>query len=78
MKFIDHDKPLWQRTLAIEVLHVLTAKPKLLKSVSHYEKWMAVEDSLLGHFVSTMTCSYTRQKSSVILLMRWAASYMPA
>ena len=31
VKFIDHDKPLWQRTLAMEVLHVFTAKPKLLK-----------------------------------------------
>ena len=37
VKFIDHDKPLWQRTLAIEVLHVFTAKPKLLKLVFLYD-----------------------------------------
>ena len=42
VKFIDHDKPLWQRTLAVEVLHVFTAKPKLLKLVSLFDNgWLS-------------------------------------
>ncbi|XP_037876961.2 protein MON2 homolog isoform X1 [Bombyx mori] len=32
IKFLDPDKPLWQRALALEVLHKMTIQPKLLKS----------------------------------------------
>ncbi|GBO99887.1 Protein MON2 homolog [Eumeta japonica] len=32
IKFLDPDKPLWQRALALEVLHKMSIQPKLLKS----------------------------------------------
>ncbi|XP_049881621.1 protein MON2 homolog isoform X2 [Pectinophora gossypiella] len=32
IKFLDPDKPLWQRALALEVLHKMTIQPHLLKS----------------------------------------------
>ncbi|XP_077547344.1 mon2 homolog, regulator of endosome-to-Golgi trafficking isoform X2 [Haemaphysalis longicornis] len=32
VKFLDHEKPNWQRTLALEVLHKLCSQPELLKS----------------------------------------------
>ncbi|RVE48352.1 hypothetical protein evm_007012 [Chilo suppressalis] len=32
IKFLDPDKPLWQRALALEVLHKMTIQPKLLQS----------------------------------------------
>ncbi|XP_045525596.1 protein MON2 homolog isoform X2 [Pieris brassicae] len=32
IKFLDPDKPLWQRALALEVLHKMTIQPDLLKS----------------------------------------------
>ncbi|XP_063370148.1 protein MON2 homolog [Cydia amplana] len=32
IKFLDPDKPLWQRALALEVLHKMTIQPKLLVS----------------------------------------------
>ncbi|XP_064632193.1 protein MON2 homolog isoform X2 [Lineus longissimus] len=32
VKFLDADKPMWQRSLALEVLHRLCADPELLKS----------------------------------------------
>ncbi|CAG9109023.1 unnamed protein product [Plutella xylostella] len=32
IKFLDPDKPLWQRALALEVLHKMTIQPQLLKS----------------------------------------------
>ncbi|XP_063218937.1 protein MON2 homolog [Bacillus rossius redtenbacheri] len=32
VKFLDPDKPVWQRTLALEVLHKMTVQPLLLKS----------------------------------------------
>ncbi len=33
VKFLDSDKPLWQRTLALEVLHSFCNQPDLLRSV---------------------------------------------
>ncbi|KAK7789330.1 hypothetical protein R5R35_012807 [Gryllus longicercus] len=32
VKFLDPDKPVWQRSLALEVLHKMTVQPELLKS----------------------------------------------
>ena len=32
VKFLDPDKPAWQRSLALEVLHKMTVQPELLKS----------------------------------------------
>ncbi|XP_052750934.1 protein MON2 homolog [Galleria mellonella] len=32
IKFLDPDKPLWQRALALEVLHKMTIQPQLLKA----------------------------------------------
>ncbi|XP_037294951.1 protein MON2 homolog isoform X2 [Manduca sexta] len=32
IKFLDPDKPLWQRALALEVLHKMTIQPNLLKA----------------------------------------------
>ncbi|CAG9796215.1 unnamed protein product [Diatraea saccharalis] len=32
IKFLDPDKPLWQRALALEVLHKMTIQPNLLQS----------------------------------------------
>ncbi|CAH0731493.1 unnamed protein product, partial [Brenthis ino] len=32
IKFLDPDKPLWQRALALEVLHRITVQPELLKA----------------------------------------------
>lgn len=32
VKFLDPDKPVWQRSLALEVLHKMTVQPDLLKS----------------------------------------------
>lgn len=32
MKFLDPDKPTWQRSLALEVLHKMTIQPELLNS----------------------------------------------
>ncbi|XP_048486836.1 protein MON2 homolog isoform X2 [Plutella xylostella] len=32
IRFLDPDKPLWQRALALEVLHKMTIQPQLLKS----------------------------------------------
>lgn len=32
MKFLDPDKPSWQRSLALEVLHKMTIQPDLLNS----------------------------------------------
>ena len=32
VKFLDSDKPLWQRTLAVEVLHSFCNQPNLLRS----------------------------------------------
>lgn len=32
MKFLDSDKPAWQRSLALEVLHKMTVQPELLNS----------------------------------------------
>ncbi len=34
VKFLDSDKPMWQRTLAIEILHAFCNQPALLRSVS--------------------------------------------
>ena len=31
VKFLDIDKPFWQRSLALEVLHILCIQPKLLR-----------------------------------------------
>ena len=31
VKFLEADKPLWQRALALEVLHTLTVQPALLQ-----------------------------------------------
>ena len=33
VKFIDHDKPLWQRTLAVEVLHAVAIYPTSMPAV---------------------------------------------
>ena len=33
VKFLDSDKPLWQRTLAVEVLHSFCNQPNLLRSL---------------------------------------------
>lgn len=32
MKFLDPDKPIWQRSLALEVLHKLVVQPELLNA----------------------------------------------
>lgn len=32
VKFLDPDKPVWQRSLALEVLHHLTVDPKIVKA----------------------------------------------
>uniref|UniRef100_A0A6B0VF32 Protein MON2 homolog n=1 Tax=Ixodes ricinus TaxID=34613 RepID=A0A6B0VF32_IXORI len=32
VKFLDHEKPNWQRTLALEVLHKMCTQPELLRS----------------------------------------------
>lgn len=32
VKFLDPDKPTWQRSLALEVLHKMTVQPDLLNS----------------------------------------------
>jgi Guanine nucleotide exchange factor in Golgi transport N-terminal len=32
IKFLDPDKPAWQRALALEILHRLLAQPQLVKS----------------------------------------------
>jgi hypothetical protein len=32
VKFLDPDKPTWQRSLALEVLHKMTIQPELLNS----------------------------------------------
>jgi hypothetical protein len=32
VKFLDPDKPVWQRSLALEVLHKMTVQPEVLKS----------------------------------------------
>uniref|UniRef100_A0A2A4JFB6 Mon2/Sec7/BIG1-like HUS domain-containing protein n=1 Tax=Heliothis virescens TaxID=7102 RepID=A0A2A4JFB6_HELVI len=32
IKFLDPDKPMWQRALALEVLHKMTIQPNLLKA----------------------------------------------
>lgn len=32
MKFLDPDKPAWQRSLALEVIHKMTVQPELLVS----------------------------------------------
>ena len=34
VRFLDSDKPLWQRTLAMEVLHSFTNHPLLLRSAN--------------------------------------------
>ncbi|CAI8001450.1 Protein MON2 homolog [Geodia barretti] len=36
VRFLDSDKPLWQRTLAMEVLHSFTNHPLLLRSFCEY------------------------------------------
>lgn len=36
VKFLDIDKPFWQRSLALEVLHILCLQPKLLRSFCQY------------------------------------------
>ena len=33
VKFLEPDKPQWQRALALEVLHTLTIQPALLRQV---------------------------------------------
>jgi hypothetical protein len=38
IRFLDHDKPVWQRALVLEVVHELCAQPELLESFSlHYD-----------------------------------------
>ena len=36
VKFLEPDKPQWQRALALEVLHTLTIQPALLRYCFHY------------------------------------------
>lgn len=35
VKFLEPEKPMWQRCLALEVLHKLAVQPELIKSVGY-------------------------------------------
>ena len=36
VKFLDSDKPFWQRALALEVLHTLCVQPQLLRLIDTF------------------------------------------
>ena len=50
VRFLDSDKPLWQRTLAMEVLHSFTNHPLLLRSANVL--YCTVTPEMLAKFMS--------------------------
>lgn len=65
LKFLDTDKPAWQRVLAIEVLQQLCVQPKLLRSFccaydmqTHSNKIYRNLVASLGTFIQNLMASY--------------------
>lgn len=68
VKFLDSEKPNWQRCLALEVLHKLSVQPDLLRwerereitllSLLYYYYYHVIIDSLIFVFFRSFTQSY--------------------
>lgn len=65
VKFLDPDKPLWQCSLALEVIHKMTVQPDLLTSFcrcydlkDHATKIFQDIIISLGAFVQSLFCSF--------------------
>ena len=62
VKFLDSDKPLWQRTLAVEVLHAFCNQPSLLRSVNAHKQCTRIKD-LIDHTALALMCTSDVKKS---------------
>lgn len=56
-KFLDYDRPMWQRALAIEIFHKFSIKPQLIRllCVNYDMKQPAEEKTLSGIFAAIST-----------------------
>ncbi|KAH9363344.1 hypothetical protein HPB48_006450 [Haemaphysalis longicornis] len=74
VKFLDHEKPNWQRTLALEVLHKLCSQPELLKSFcesydmkDHSTKIFQDMVNALGAYVQALASSLSQPPQAAFL-----------
>ena len=58
VRFLDGDKPLWQRTLAVEVLHVFSKHPALLRQEGPLYVFKCSFHNLF-HRIKLTTCALT-------------------
>ena len=61
VRFLDSDKPLWQRTLAVEVLHLFTNDSSLLRYINIIIIIILLY-ILIDLLLSVMTCNNIRLK----------------
>ena len=61
VRFLDSDKPLWQRTLAVEVLHLFTNDSSLLRYINIIIIIILLY-ILIDLLLSVMICNNTQPK----------------
>lgn len=55
VRFLDADKPAWQRAGALEVMHTLSASPELLDSFSQYYDMHPSSNKIVRDLVAAIT-----------------------
>ncbi|XP_031571220.1 protein MON2 homolog isoform X2 [Actinia tenebrosa] len=55
VKFLDSSKPLWQRALALEVLHTLTIQPALLRSFCQFYDMQEHSTKIFHNIVNALS-----------------------